>query len=536
VSAVYLSHLAFQSLAMGFGGGLAGVLALSRWAFTSLGEVERGRSGASARVRWVDRALQVPFKVGGYLVLGAGIALGFVGLDYLSPRDTSIVLALLALAGVAVVLAEAHRSSQSMVRLMNWVSLHSIYRHRLGQAYIMRTPGANADLGAGADFPLARLQADTPRGAGTRLPGMQRLRRRLGEMARRFDASESLPAQDRTPVGPYHIVTTCLNMMGSSDDGAVQGRGLQRKAASFGLSCLYSGSVDTGFVRTEAYPWLTLGAAMSISGAAVSPNMGSYTNPSTSILLTLLNVRLGQWFPNPRLYEPASRSLRRRMAPDRYALWLYYLRELFAVARPQDPFIYLSDGGHFETLGIYELVRRGCRYIIAVDGSGEPAGQDPQFSTLGEVCHLVRVDFGVDIQIDLTPLLAGEGETRPASGFVAGKIQYPAAKAAGGTMAKEGLCGVLVYIKAVLTAKDTAPDLEAYHRREPAFPNHLTMDQFFDEAQFEAYRKLGEQIADTAFGWLSGPGVEAGKLSEGALFDAVRVAASVAAASPKDRQ
>ena len=160
-----------------------------------------------------------------------------------------------------------------------------------------------------------------------------------------------------------------------------------------------------------------------------------------------------------------------------------------AAANNTSKYVYLSDGGHFENLGIYELVRRPCRYIIACDG-----GQDAGFSfeDLGNAIRKCRADHGVEIEIDLNSIrpAAADSDAKPRSKAhcAVGIIHYPDAPRA-----------FLVYIKASLTGDEPA-DVQEYAAFHPEFPHQSTADQFFDESQFESYRRLGLHIGDSVFG------------------------------------
>ncbi|MBM2826596.1 MAG: Patatin-like phospholipase, partial [Dehalococcoidia bacterium] len=342
----------------------------------------------------------------------------------------------------------------SVVKVMNYLSLHSFYLWRLRDSYIQKEVDARGKVCAGrsADVPLADLQKDNR-------------------------------AQ---PWGPYHVIGTALNTSGSADI-----RNLGRKSDAFFLSPFYSGSSTTGFAPTkEHYPTLKVGEAMAISGAAFSPNQGRATNTSLAILMTLFNARLGFWLKNPRLLSGSKENL------SRFPPYLLYWIEMFGKASGSDPYVYLSDGGHFDNSGIYELIRRRCRYIIAVDGSGEPSDKEARFGTIGIVSRLVRIDFGVDIQMDLNLMEPDKEKGHTKSHYALGRIVYPKER---DDQKEEDREGLLVYLKASLLGDENAPDLEYYDRISPMFPNHSTADQFFDEAQFESYRALGYHIARDAF-------------------------------------
>lgn len=453
---------AWNALIGAFGGGASALLLMARWAFARLGEIDKAQESkrGAGRERATGLLLQVLFNILGFVVLVLGVLLGFVLLD---GATSGVRLALLI---VAAIITITWVLLDKLVDVLNSLSLHTIYRQRLSEAYVLReTP----PTGRGAE---TEVEGD----ADVRLSGLQAKRRETG-----------------APLGPLHIIGTSLNISGSSDI-----KQLGRRSDSFFFSCLYSGSPDTGFVATSrGYPRLSLATAMAISGAAFSPNQGSFTTSSTAILMTLLNARLGFWVRNPRLHASSPRE-RPSPLPIR---WLYYLAEMFGAASGRHRFVYLTDGGHFDNSGIYELIRRRCRYIIAVDGAGEPSPTEPEFGTLGTVVRLARIDFGVDIELDLAPLMPDPDTGRTPTHFAVGRIVYPRVTRPGRTKEQEEAdrYGTIVYLKATLSRQIREPDLEFYRRRNPLFPNHSTLDQFFDEAQFEAYRALGYRIARDVF-------------------------------------
>jgi len=163
---------------------------------------------------------------------------------------------------------------------------------------------------------------------------------------------------------------------------------------------------------------------------------------------------------------------------------LYLLNELFGLTNDRTHFVNLSDGGHFENLGIYELVRRRCRYIFACDAEQDAA---MHFNGLGNAIRKCRTDLGAEISVSATRIRPLNGPLSPLH-CVLGDITYA-----------DGQKGTLLYLKASVTGDEPADVLE-YAARETAFPHHSTLtDQFFDESQFESYRKLGFHVAHTAF-------------------------------------
>ena len=279
---------------------------------------------------------------------------------------------------------------------------------------------------------------------------------------------------DRLNGAPYHLINTTLNVPASTDR-YLRGRG----ADLFFFSKHYVGSEATGYRNTEKYNGgkTRLATAMAISGAAVSPQMGTSTNAGLRALLTLLNVRLNRWMPNPKPDFTYMRKI---------TLWPYYfIKELLGKTKESDNLLNLSDGGHHENLGVYPLLKRRCRVIIASDATADPGFA---MNDLANVIRKARIDLGVNIRIDLKDHLRPDPETMRTKNYYAiGDIFYPSKD-------PNGTKGKLLYIKSTITGEEPE-DLLAYRREHPSFPDQTTGDQFFDEAQFESYRKLGEETA-----------------------------------------
>jgi hypothetical protein len=290
---------------------------------------------------------------------------------------------------------------------------------------------------------------------------------------------------------PYHLINTTLNLAGGRDLATAQ-----RSSAMFVLSKLYCGSFRTGFQRSEKYMAgnLSLGTAVATSGAAVSPGMGAgKTTASQSMLMTLLNVRLGFWAPTPSGEHWQSPYAR---------LWPFYLlRESFSQTNDLSSYCYLTDGGHFDNLGLYSLVERGCRYIVLVDAVADPR---PCFSDLGNAIRRCRIDFKAEIDLDITSFVKTKRNQFASHHYVVGKIVYSEkhVKQLGWKdMSDEARTGTIVYIKSSLLKNEKAlrADVRQYAIENPEFPQQSTIDQWFDEAQFESYRQLGMHCASTVF-------------------------------------
>ncbi len=223
---------------------------------------------------------------------------------------------------------------------------------------------------------------------------------------------------------------------------------------------------------------MSLGKALAISGAAASPSMGYHSSPLPALVMTFFNARLGWWLGNP---GPEGATTWTKSEP-RLAL-RPLLEEAFGLTTDRSPYVYLSDGGHFENLGLYEMVLRRCRRIIVVDAGCDPSAL---YEDLSGAIRKIRADLGIPIDMtrmpdDTTPW----GEGRILYGAIDGDVEP----------------GVLVYLKPRLLV-DAPPDVRHYASthadpRNP-FPQQTTADQFFDEAQFESYRALGFDIARRA--------------------------------------
>ena len=178
-----------------------------------------------------------------------------------------------------------------------------------------------------------------------------------------------------------------------------------------------------GFRPTSlGYPPVGIGTgtAVAISGAAASPNMGYHSSPAAAFLMTMFNARLGWWMGNPRDKYNWLRSSPRRGL-------LYLLNELFGLTNDRTHFVNLSDGGHFENLGIDELVRRRCRYIIACDAEQDDA---LTFNGLGNAIRKCRMDLGVEISVRATRIQPPAGSLNSTLHCVVGDIEYRTARSA----------------------------------------------------------------------------------------------------------
>jgi hypothetical protein len=250
-----------------------------------------------------------------------------------------------------------------------------------------------------------------------------------------------------------------------------------RKSESFTVSALHAGTAGLGYRPSEGYAGgISLAECMTISGAAVSPNMGALSTPPLTALLTLFNARLGAWLANP---GAAGEKVWQRSHLAYGAAPL--INEMFGRTSDRNPFVYLSDGGHFENLGVYEMVRRRCRFIVVSDGGCDP---NYRFEDLANAIRKVRLDFGIDIEFPKGLGISKAGGGLCESHWSEGVIRYSAID----DKLKDG---ALLYFKAALCG-DEPVDVANYAAANPPFPHQSTSNQWFDEAQFESYRMLGE--------------------------------------------
>ncbi len=376
----------------------------------------------------------------------------FVGDDYSLHRGYVIILLFVTL----LILVVSH-----WLLNINACSLHPFYRDRLARAYHLQMDGSG------------HVKASTPQ--------------KLTEL-RQYNST-----------GPYHLINAALNAPAGKSD-ALRGR----TADFFVFSSNYCGSETTGYQPTtdfqDADPSVDLATAIAISGAAASPFMG--TNSSRfNFWFALFNVRLDYWLP-----IPGRRKRLRDGNPGPY----YWLKQYTGYLTDTTPYVNLSDGGHIENMAIYELLRRRCRYIVCIDGECDPG------ITCGSLLQLVRyakIDFGIEIEIDLSRLKHADVRSQTASGasadplptgkdaspevdfhFALGRIHYP--KTAQDPV--DPPPGLLLYIKSSMSGNE-AKQIRSYRERHPEFPHESTGDLAYDEEQFEVYRALGEHIVDDAF-------------------------------------
>ncbi|MGA8490227.1 MAG: patatin-like phospholipase family protein [Terriglobales bacterium] len=385
------------------------------------------------------------------------------------------------LLGVGVILAVASLLLSRRVDV-NDFSLHHFYRNRLVRCYL------------GASNPQRTPQPFTG-----------------------FDPHDDVPLKDfaENYPGPYPILNAAINITSGAELGYAT-----RRAKSFVFTPLYCGydvifpgagpdrfqldhAYQLSYSKTElgrtagsltrmtAEDGIALGTAMAISGAAASPNMGYFTSPATGLFMTLFDVRLGWWMGNSR-FTPQWES-----AGPAWGL-SYLFSELVAQSDQNKSYVYLSDGGHFENLAVYELIKRHCRVIVACD-----ADCDGQYAceNLLALIEKARTDFGARLEIDFAKIRPKDGRESEYN-FVAGDIFYDPQNS--------NDRGKLFYLKTSMPLRSKPEeggagqenqlpdDVWEYFDKHKTFPHQSTADQWFDELQFESYRALGEYIGNAA--------------------------------------
>ena len=350
---------------------------------------------------------------------------------------------------------------------INVFSLHGMYRSRLVRAFL------------GASNPHRRPDPFTGFDPKDNVP-MHALGRRKDGVA---DAAAGAAIER-----PLHVVNIALNLV-KGDNLAWQ----QRKAESFTVTTLHAGSCRVGYQQTKGYgaeDGMDIGTAITISGAAASPNMGYHSSPVVAMLMALFNARLGWWLANPGRYG----SGKWKLAGPRWAVTAW-INEAFGLTTDTAGWVYLSDGGHFENLGLYEMVLRRCRLVVVVDASADPRYT---LEDLGNAVRKIRVDFGIPIEFPGgLPIRSRLDRTN--AHCAVGRIQY---RCVDGDRTRSGAKikdGILVYIKPTLNGNEP-PDVSHYASVDVRFPQQPTADQWFDEAQFESYRRLGSHAVDEILG------------------------------------
>ncbi len=304
-----------------------------------------------------------------------------------------------------------------------------------------------------------------------------------------FDSKDDMRVHDLADVRPLHVINTTLNSVESTHVGRHE-----HQAQSLTFSPLHVGNRFVGYRPAREYgsdgpglgTGISLGMALAVSGAAASSAMGMFSSKSRAFLLTLANARLGLWFGNPQSAKTWQRS-EPPLGVEPLA------REMLGLTTDHNPYVYLSDGGHYENLALWEMVARRCRFIVISD-----AGCDPKyaFDDLSNAVRRIRLDLGIPIFFPpLSQSREGQGRTNQHGAI--GTIRYSAVDGPGAPD------GTILYLKATLSG-DEPVDVRNFSAADPLFPHDSTANQFFDEARFESYRLLGFHTVLSVTGGMQG--------------------------------
>ncbi len=354
---------------------------------------------------------------------------------------------------------------------VNRFSMHGVYRNRLVRAFL-----GGARAGRKADPFTDFDPADN---------------HRVSELRAQKDGRRVL----------YPVVNVTLNLVGG-ENLAWQ----ERKASSFIITPLFCGSAALGddvpncaaannprrwsgaYIETKDYggkepelnddkTGISLGTAITISGAAASPSMGYSSEPATAFLMTLFNVRLGAWLANP-----AAGIAKEEVKAGPTSALKPLLTEALGLTDAKSENVYLSDGGHFDNLGIYEMIRRRCRYILVVDAD---ADETFAFEDLARSVRFAGIDLDAKIEFASIKMKPAREATATSDTFAIGKITYAESPAD---------ASWLIYIKPTYFPENAPIDVRSYGMMNATFPHETTLDQWFGESQFESYRRLGEYL------------------------------------------
>jgi hypothetical protein len=337
--------------------------------------------------------------------------------------------------------------------LTTW-SMHPYYRRRLSFAYALQRTAPDKAEKRNYQMPV-RLSETSP-------PGFPKLL---------ICAAANVDNRKVTPPG-----LTALSFVFDRDELGYYGEGARVKTVDY-EAWTQQGVGD--FSST-----VTLPAAVAMSGAALSPEMGHMTRRWLRALMAIGNVRLGVWVPNPRRMGDTKRwwQIRAPKGPGPARP-----HHLFSELLGLDPFdrryLYVTDGGHWENLGLVELLRRRCRVIWCFDAAGDHVGA---YHTLGESLALARSELNIEVDIDPTSIRS-DGCQLPAnqceSDFAVGTIHYG-----------DGKEGTLIYVRAAVTP-DAPWDVLSYADANPSFPTDPTLHQLYTYDRFDAYHALGRSAA-----------------------------------------
>lgn len=412
-----------------------------------------------------------------------------------------------------------------------WWSLHVVYRNRLRAAFAVTDNKDKAE-------PRHRwTKSDT----AAVFPLASRFEPVLSDYKDRLESAKSEPTpeplicasvarQDRTLTG-----VTALSIVFSPRSIAFYNvdRDVEEPRVTIHECCTDAYTNALGPAATEG--WVggywgrrrrslgTMSTFMALSGAAVTSTMGRNSLGTTNALLAALNVRLGAWLPNPRYINldfATDEENTQNVGPQRPTRFAslreyitfavfgfgsfknsarpivkrsrlnYLVKEIFGGYDLDEPYLYVTDGGHRENLGLVELLRRRCKTIICIDASGDKPGS---FSTFFQAARLAQTEVKAELKIRiaggetvLDPLRTNEATGLADKLAVVIPVEYHSDS---GAVHRANV----IYAKAAAEASDMT--LAAFHEEDPKFPNYSTGDQFLTEIQVRMLARLGGNMA-----------------------------------------
>ncbi len=500
--------------------GMAGIAAALPVLRAFVENLVRGEEGSfSVLSRWLRRFVRwvLAFVLLGFLLFTLDL---LVHSAFESSRTLGIWLLLAAL-GLSLAIGQSSD-------FPNTLSLQALYAARLSRAF----------LGAANPTRVHARPADA------------------NSEVQAADPGDDLPFDEYDPQrygGPLHLINACVNetvdaasarplrldkglSMCVGPSGVSVGRRFHAlwepdaddpHALRAGLTAVTSGTDPGAFhvlAQRSGEPApvepLMLSQWISTSGAALGTGLGRHTSLPTSLLLGLFNIRLGYWWNSgieggarPGRYPPA--LLRRlkssvaRIFPAHAAIlneWRGYF------TGPSERLWYLSDGGHFEETGVYELLRRRVALMICANATED---KDYQLAAIALLMRRARLDFGAEISwLEPRPAPPGGGRwsALDPNGHVPKWVREWVDPAGVGSLWEIGRLGRhssalarvdydnggtpcwLLMINASRLG-DMPLDLRSYAARNLHFPHDSTLDQFFTDEQWESYRRLGECAA-----------------------------------------
>lgn len=405
----------------------------------------------------------------------------------------SFPAAIVPLTVIAVIALVYMLGTGTDMRFLNLSSLHGFYRARLVRSYL------------GSVNPWRFLEGDetvSELGAAQSLPRSpeDRHMKQIDEVDPRDDLPLHLYEPHRNG-GPVHLLNVCLNET-TDPRGGLFNRDRRGRVLTVGPEALMRvGRRDWQKVPAQRGENLTLGSWMAISGAAVSPGLGSMTRGGISALAMFAGARLGYWWDS-RSLDPAQSNWRPPLSKV-----IGVVRETFGIfGGPNARDWYLTDGGHFENTGAYALLSERTRVIVVAD-----CGADPQygFHDLENLVRKARIDLQADIEF-LKPKVKSAGPAFDGARALAarfGSLNDLASNTSDACFALASIAygdredavragpstGYLILVKPNLCS-GLPVDLFNFKADNPEFPQQSTADQFFDEAQWESYFQLGNAL------------------------------------------